>query len=543
MTERIDADRIVVTGRSAGSHFPRTQAVMQYRFEADGSSPEGPFDIDGSLYGRDIRFRGPGTVRGPVLGRGDITLSNASSRPQRFLGGLHSSGNVGCDGARRPPEESLVEDINHALYVIRGDVVARNVVLRDAIVFGSVRAANVSVEYCVVFGQVVATEQCTISCSTVMAYQAPVVELQGPCAFFFASGESLKLPSWTPHKDSLGRVWPWSAQLYPLKSTVRQGGLTNRPWRDGEAPAPTALVTTDWVRATVVEQDSPGREGTPDKGVSGERYVLTAAARALDFSTIESSVTTIAWLFGSALEWEHYSERTREEVTRRVSARCSAQEARAFELATVRELQREASSQKGSPGGPVAPSVLPSATAPRVPPKGPRPPAPTPPAPSPAGGPPVRLAGTPATPATVGAPSAGVPAPPAPSAPRRTFSAPASPSETTGVVATSSSPAGPDPRIAERAQSNVPRTASQASTVPQSTAAEAPSGDAIAALFTSCREAYQSLGMDASTLKEAEFAQAVLRAWEKTVQQLPGRRFRMTVAIKDGKVMLRPETI
>ena len=548
MTERIDADRIVVTGRSAGSHFPRNQAAMQYRFEADGASSEGPFEIDGSVYGRDIRFRGPGTVRGPVLGRGDITLANASKRPQRFLGGLHSSGNIGCDGARRSPEESLVDDVRHALYVIRGDVVARNVVLRDAIVFGSVRGANVSLEYCVVFGQVVTTEQCVIACSTVMAYQAPKVELQGPCAFFFASGESHKLPLWTSHKDSLGRVWPWSAQLYSLKSKMHQEGLTNRPWRDGDASTETALVPTDWVRTEIVEPEPGEREGSGTKERSDVRYVLTAAARALDFSTIETSVTTIAWLFGSALEWEHYSEKTREEVTRRVAARCSSQEAKAFDLATARELQPGMSSPMGVQGGTVGPWVSPGRVASPVPLQGSPPTAPNPTGPNPTA-PPV-LSIQPPRPSAVaapvsgsGVPTAGGPGPRAPSTPRVTPAPPTAPSDATRMATSSPAPAGVPPGPPESHRPSVMPAPSAAPPIATSSVAEPPGPESIATLFAEYRQAYESLGIDTSTLKESEFARAFTGAWQKTTQQFPGRRFRMTVSIKDGKVMLRPETL
>ena len=38
MPERRDGDRIIVTGYSSGSHFPREQKLMQYSWEANGSS-------------------------------------------------------------------------------------------------------------------------------------------------------------------------------------------------------------------------------------------------------------------------------------------------------------------------------------------------------------------------------------------------------------------------------------------------------------------------------------------------------------------------
>ncbi len=357
MPERIDADRVIVTGRSAGNQFPRTQATIQYRFEADGTGPDGPFDIDGSVYGRDIRFRGPGTVGGPVLGRGDITLSNEETSPQRFFGGLHANGNLGCDGPRRPPINSPIDDVRKSLYVVRGDVVARNVVLRNAVVFGSIRATNITLEHCIVFGQLVAKERCTVACSTIMAYQAPKVELRGPCAFFFASGESHSAPEWLDYTDSVGRKWPWSAKFYPLTRRSADFPIGNRPWRDGDASPDTLLVHADWVRTEVVEvhQKAGSAEALE---THKERYVLSIGPRALDFASIEASVLTTAWLFGSALEWGHYAEPTREEVRRRVTARCSPQEAHAFDIATVREpLHVERIPTDGTPSTQSVPGV------------------------------------------------------------------------------------------------------------------------------------------------------------------------------------------
>ena len=84
---------------------------------------------------------------------------------------------------------------------------------------------------------------------------------------------------------------------------------------------------------------------------------------------------------------------------------------------------------------------------------------------------------------------------------------------------------------------------SAAPPIATSSVAEPPGPESIATLFAEYRQAYESLGIDTSTLKESEFARAFTGAWQKTTQQFPGRRFRMTVSIKDGKVMLRPETL
>ena len=127
MAERVDGDRITVTGYSGGSHFPREQKQMNFNWEADGTSTEGPFQIDGSVYGRSMRFIGEGTVTGSILGRGDVKLENHTEGKQRFMSGLSVNGNLVAKSRGGALQESLVGDLTKADYILRGDVLATNV--------------------------------------------------------------------------------------------------------------------------------------------------------------------------------------------------------------------------------------------------------------------------------------------------------------------------------------------------------------------------------------------------------------------------------
>lgn len=319
MPERRDGDRTVVTGKSAGSHFPRTHEMLQYAWTADGTTTDGPYRIPGSVYGRDLVFEGPGEVDGPVLGRGDIAIRPAA-RPngrQRFACGVAATGSVVVDGATAPLTESLVRDLAAADVVVRGDVLASSVRLRNTIVFGNVEAARVHLDRCIVVGAVVAKEIVTVAASSILYYHAPRVTFEGPCTLLHAMGESHEPPVFAAYEDAGGQVWPASVVYYPAVRAANGAGLTQQPWAPRPDAANRAVLKpgVDWVR---VEADVPvaklrdGRMATETERQT--RHVLTIAGRCLDFRPVARSIDALAFLLRSGLEWEHYGPRVREEV-------------------------------------------------------------------------------------------------------------------------------------------------------------------------------------------------------------------------------------
>lgn len=335
MSERQDGDRIIVTGYSAGCHFPRTQAMSQFRFEADGLSPEGPFAIEGSIYGRDLRFRGPGAVNGPVLGRGDIAMQNQSDKPQRFLGGLHANGNIVCQSRAVPLEQSLSGDIKQARFVIVGDVIGEHVLLEDTLVFGSVRGRSVRLKSCIVFGYVVASERAVISASTVLAFDARELRLEGPCLFLHALGACDAAPELADFVDGSGKSWPVDLRYYPALRGDG-GGLSNRPWApptSGHASA--RLVAADFVRvdAEKVLREHQGA-AVVERPVAVQRYVFTVAGRALNFARLVEPLQRLTWMLKTALEFSHYSAVDRAWVRVEWRASCTSDESFALDHAT-----------------------------------------------------------------------------------------------------------------------------------------------------------------------------------------------------------------
>ena len=357
MSARVEGDRVVVTGSSAGSHFPRKQAEIQQRFEANGGGAEGPFLIEGSVYGRDVRFRGAGVVCGPLLGRGDVTIEPAEGRgPARFLGGLHASGNIVSTPRRGGFGGSLLASIEQASRVVRGDVIAEQVSLSDAVVFGNVRARRVKLSRCIVLGQVVARESAVFHASTLVSYEAGEVRFEGPCAIVFPAGTSVGVPVFAPATDDLGTELRCEIAFLPVLRAFGSRSLVYRPapapgtsW----APArwlPTATETApnqvsgamlhavDWVRADVESRVRKVRDGKIEEAtVPAERYVLSVAGRALDFSSIVPSLEHATFMLRTALEFEHYSPPVQEATHQAWTARCTAEERQLLRWATSRE--------------------------------------------------------------------------------------------------------------------------------------------------------------------------------------------------------------
>lgn len=360
MSERMQGDRLVVTGSTAGSLFPRRQEAMAYRFEADGNTPEGPFSIEGSVYGRDLRFRGPGVVLGPVLGRGDITFEPTYGKaPQRFLGGIHSSGNVGTGPRREGFRRSPLASLDHVGTLVRGDVIADQVSLTDTVVFGSVRGRRVKLSRCIVFGNLVADEAAVVSSSMLLGYESKrEVRFEGPCSMVFPAGTSVEVPAFVPATDETEMTLPCSVMFAPALRAFGAKSLLFRPRLEPGAPlsdaewAPTSqelsggedavhasrLHLVDWVRHPVeTEVRKLRNREVVVEHVASERYILSIAGRALDFEAVVPALRHATWMLKTAIEFDHYSALHQRKTQESWEARCLPDELKLLRWATDRD--------------------------------------------------------------------------------------------------------------------------------------------------------------------------------------------------------------
>lgn len=358
MSERLQGDRLVVTGTSSGSQFPRKQEAMAQRYEADGNTSAGPFYVEGSIYGQDLRFRGPGAVLGPVLGRGDVSLEPTYGKsPQRFLGGLHASGNIGTAPRRNGFLGSLLASLDNVGTLVCGDVIADQISLCDTVVFGNVRARRIKLSRCIVFGNVLASETAVIGSSTVLGYDAGrEVRFEGPCSMVFPVGTSIDTPAFVPATDETGLELPCAVMFLPALRAYGSSALTFRPglpagagangWKstaselsEGDAAIiASALHPVDWVRHPVQNEVRryKGRQLIVEV-VPSERHILSLGGRALNFEAIIPALHHATWMLKTAIEFSHYSTLNQRRTMEAWVGRCSIDEQKLLVWATARE--------------------------------------------------------------------------------------------------------------------------------------------------------------------------------------------------------------
>jgi hypothetical protein len=326
MPSTLDGNKMVLSGYCPGDQFPKEKRQLNYSLEADGYSKNGPFMIEGALYGKNIHFTGPGVVAGPILGRGDIKLDNKSIGAQRFLSGLCANGNIISAQQGASIKISLNGDLGFANYVIRGEVVGENIMLENTIVFGSLHAKRIQLINCLVFGGAIATDTLRVVCSTLLNYQSSEILFEGPCAVLHAMGESRSQPDIAPYEDGAGDTWEGDIRYYPVYRGHDDGAITNRSWLPRSAAYRQAklYVDYDWVEREIQERD----------GRIGVRYILSIGGRAVDFSKLKTNVEHLKDMICSGLEFDHYDANTQSKCRREWHTMCIPEELKVMHMVT-----------------------------------------------------------------------------------------------------------------------------------------------------------------------------------------------------------------
>lgn len=319
MPERKDGNKIIVTGYSGGSHFPRTEAETELFWEANGNSSDGPFSIDGSIYGRLLEFNGPGEVGGVVVGRGDITLSNHTNKQQRFLRGITAQGSISVVSNPRKLDDTLMGGLDNARYIIRGDITASDKVsLEDTIVFGSIKAKRIELRHCIIIGTMGSeeTENIDVMASSILHYHSKEITFRGPCTFLDAMGVSLYKPIFQPW--SIGQTaYKFDLRYYPVFRQKVGFTLGNQHWTD------ESKWSSEYVQAKInTKTDFKELQGSispiTEKNTRNKSfYALSIGGRILDFRPVEASVKTFRRMLQEGLEFEHYTEAWRATVVER----------------------------------------------------------------------------------------------------------------------------------------------------------------------------------------------------------------------------------
>ena len=319
MPERKDGDKTIVTGYSGGSHFPRTEAETELFWEADGTSKDGPFTIEGSIYGRLLKFIGPGEVGGVVVGRGDITLKNHGDKLQRFLRGMTAQGSITVASNPRKLENTLMGGLNNTRYVIRGDITANDkIILEDTIVFGSVRAKKIELRQCIVIGTLgdSNTESIDIMASSILHYHAKEVTFRGPCTFLDATGVSLYKPICQPHH--IGQTkYPSDLRYYPVFRNKTAFTLGNQNWTEQSTWSKEYIQSKITPKSDFKQLNSKASPVAHSKARDSSFYALSLGGRILDFRPVEQSIKVFRKMLQEGLEFEHYTDAWRATVVER----------------------------------------------------------------------------------------------------------------------------------------------------------------------------------------------------------------------------------
>jgi hypothetical protein len=298
MSISIDGSNLHVSGSVRGHVFPRKEAEIAYPVLVEPRGKD-PLRIEGSVYGRSLRFVQGVEVDGPTVSGGDL-LIEPGDRQMIFRSGLNATEGISAKG--HPSRPTVGDGVKNASLVVRGDVVGRNVLLENTVVFGSIKAVNCTLRNCVVMGTVASVDQLTAITSTLGGYKAREVQFEGPCIMVHSMGESSTRPVFTPAEAQGGGMLAPELFFYPA---LRE--------RFGIAPNPGAKypenakldIRADWV--AVQKKDG-------DDGSVRDRWILSIGGRICNIQLIKRSIELMSRMLKTGFEFDHYIEKDRAQL-------------------------------------------------------------------------------------------------------------------------------------------------------------------------------------------------------------------------------------
>lgn len=321
MPESREGSRIRFSGVSESAFFPTRETDLSVTREFDGRLE--PFRVGGATYARSVNLIGSGIIEGVVAARDDIALGPVDDGQRLLLrGGAITRGAVISVADALPIRRGLCGGVDKAATLIRGDVVAQHVSLRNTIVLGNIHAHSIRIDNCVVVGAIVAKDSLTVSASSTLQYHARHVTFEGPCTFLNASGESASKPVFAAYEDGAGEAYPFRGLFYPAIRGRSGGAICNGPVPDGEPFDSASLCeTSDWIRVPVSSGVTGGSNSRPDSA-----WVLTIAARAMNLAALARAIEQMASWIRTCFEFDHYTDQARREATALLRAECTADE-------------------------------------------------------------------------------------------------------------------------------------------------------------------------------------------------------------------------
>lgn len=183
-----EGDNIVLEGLVDHSVYPTHHEELEHDVVLRGR-----YDIQGGIYGRNLRAIGSGTVHGPVVTREDLLLDErnfSGTECHEFLSGLTAPSILRNTVPAYTIQESCVRDLANAKLRVRGPILADTVHLSNALVIGNIHARQVTLEACVVFGTIECDDLLIMNTCTFVAYRAGRVQLKGRLSTWLGYGVS-----------------------------------------------------------------------------------------------------------------------------------------------------------------------------------------------------------------------------------------------------------------------------------------------------------------------------------------------------------------
>ena len=291
----MDNNNVELTGEVSGNFYPSTQSELLRSLVL-----RGPFLINGGVFAQNITNIGHGTVTGPVLATEEITLegSHIPGKPLRFLSGINATMSIAILETGKPPEESVVSDLNKAGIVVNGDITSNYLKLENTLVFGNLRAKQISLVNSIILGSIFADELLRIEDSVFGSFQVGKAKIVGKngCWLPFAISR-------TPFEFERTETDNSIAEIYYLPIT--SGGNT-------ESYVVNYYAKLHNPNARIFPSDI-----FQDYAEDGELYYfLNIAKRALNFHPIEKDVNKIKRLLNEMLIFEHFDLNSQEETAK-----------------------------------------------------------------------------------------------------------------------------------------------------------------------------------------------------------------------------------
>jgi hypothetical protein len=290
----MDKNNVELQNEVNGNFYPSTQSELLRNLIL-----KSPFNVNGGIFATNIKNIGVGIVHGPVLATEEITFEagQVPGNPLRFMAGINATMSIAVMETGKPPEESVIGDLNKAGIIVNGDIISNYVKLENTLVFGNIRAKQVSIVNSVILGAIFADDSLRLENSIFGSFQTGKAKLHGINGWWLPFAISSSPVEFETSSD--GRI----AEVHYLPIILGNTGSSNIiNYYEKLMKSKARIFPSD------VFQDN-----TQNGDIY---YILSLAKRALNFRLIERDVQKIKLLIMQLSLYEHLDASSKEEAQR-----------------------------------------------------------------------------------------------------------------------------------------------------------------------------------------------------------------------------------